>query len=50
MDDKCIEERTQTFLEENKHMNGKFMKGSSVNCEYGGWDEEGVRRFNQLCV
>lgn len=47
---KYIEERTQIFQEENKRMNGKFTKSSTGNCEYGGWDEEGVRRFNQLCV
>jgi hypothetical protein len=47
---KYIEERTQTFQEENKRMNGKFTKSSTGNCEYGGWDEDGVRRFNQLCV
>ena len=47
---KYVEERTQTFQAENKSMNGKFTKSSTGNCEYGGWDEEGVRRFNQLCV
>jgi hypothetical protein len=47
---KYIEERTQIFQTENKRMNGKFTKSSTGNCEYGGWDEDGVRRFNQLCV
>jgi len=47
---KYVQERTQTFQAENKRMNGKFTKSSTGNCEYGGWDEEDVRRFNQLCV
>ncbi len=47
---KYIEERTQTFQKENKRMNGKFTQSSTGNCEYGGWDEDGVRQFNQLCM
>jgi hypothetical protein len=47
---KYVQEQMQTFHAENKRMNGKFTKSSTGNCEYGGWDEEGVRQFNQLCV
>jgi hypothetical protein len=28
---------------------GKYTKGSMGNCEFGGWSERGMRRFNELC-
>ena len=34
---------------EKKRMKGKFTKGSVGHCEFGGWSELGVRRYNELC-
>jgi hypothetical protein len=28
---------------------GKYTKGSVGHCEFGGWSERGLRRFNELC-
>ena len=33
-----------------KRMKGKFTKGSVGHCEFGGWSELGVRRYNELCT
>jgi hypothetical protein len=30
-------------------MRGKYTTGSVGNCEFGGWSERGMRRFNELC-
>ena len=30
-------------------MRGKYTTGSVGNCEFGGWSEKGMRRFNELC-
>jgi hypothetical protein len=33
-----------------ERMKGKFTKGSVGHCEFGGWSELGVRRYNELCT
>lgn len=32
-----------------KRIAGRYTKSSIGYCEYGGWSEDGVLRFNELC-
>ena len=33
-----------------KRMKGKFTRGSVGHCEFGGWSEQGVKQYNELCT
>lgn len=33
----------------SKRIAGKYTQKNGTSTEYGGWSEEGIRRFNQLC-
>ena len=33
----------------SKRIVGKYTQTNGASTEYGGWSEEGIRRFNQLC-
>jgi hypothetical protein len=34
---------------QSKRIVGKYTQTNGASTEYGGWSEEGIRRFNQLC-
>jgi hypothetical protein len=44
------EDRTQSTDKDNKRMNGRYTQSTRGSNKYGGWTEEGVRQFNQLCA